>query len=206
MSIPDQIALTAARLLQGRAQGYAGRALRLAQREAARAAERLDTAGPRLTALTEAGLRLTELSCRCVDRLVRQSLASAHGALTDGAERLRMTARARSIGALYADQRAALPASRARVARELQATWKIVASTGRELVEIAQAARNELMQGDSAAGTRAARPRKARSGPGGPSSPSSPNSPGGRGRPSGRRGTRKTQRATRRRTPESPAT
>lgn len=105
MSILDPLATTAARLLERSARGYAGRALRLAQREAGRAAERLDTAGPRITVLTEAGLRLGELSCRCVDRLVRQSLASTQGALTDGVERLRITARARSLGALYAEQR-----------------------------------------------------------------------------------------------------
>ncbi len=189
MSIPEQIALTAARLLQERAQRYAGRALRVARREAGRTAERLEHAGPRLTALTEAGLRLTELSCRCVDQLVRQSLASAHGALEDGAERLRMTARARNIGALYAEQRDALPASRARIAKELQATWKIVASTGRELVEIAQSAREELTQSDRAAGGRsAAHARKGHIGRG------------------GARGPRKSQRAGRRRAAEPRAT
>ncbi len=186
MSIPEQIALTAARLLQGRAQGYAGRALRRAQREAGRTAERLEHAAPRLTALTEAGLRLTELSCRCVDQLVRQSLASAHGALEDGAERLRMTARARSVSALYAEQLDALPASRARIAKELQATWKIVASTSRELVEIAQSAREELVQSDRAGGGRsAAHARKVRG---------------------GARGPRKSQRAGRRRAAEPRAT
>jgi hypothetical protein len=160
MSILEPIALTAARLLQRSARGYAGRALRLAQREAGRAAERLDTAEPRITALAEAGLRLSELSCRCVDQLVRQSIASTQGALTDGVERLRITARARSLGALYADQRAALPASRARVAQELQATWKIVASTGRELVQIAQSARSELKQRGRTERASPAHPRK----------------------------------------------
>lgn len=169
MSIPEQIIMTAARLLQGRAQGYAGRALRLAQREAARTAERLEIAGPRLTALTEAGLRLTELSYRCVDQLARQSVASAQGALLDGTERLRMTARAHSLGALYAEQRDALPASRARIAKELRATWKIVASTGRELMEIAQSARSGLKeQGSRPERTRSAPARKPRGEPRGP--------------------------------------
>ncbi len=188
MSIPEQIVLSAARLLQGRAQGYAGRALRVARREAGRTAERLENAGPRLTALTEAGLRLTELSCRCVDRLVRQSLASAQGALADGAERLRMTARARSIGALYAEQWDALPASRARIAKELGATWKIVASTGKELVQIAQSARDELVQHHRAGGRSAAHARK-----------------GGSSR-GGARGPRKSRRAGRRRSAEPRAT
>lgn len=177
MSVSGQIAWTAAQLLRRSAQSYAGHALRLVRREAERTAGRLEAAGPPITALTEAGLRLTELSCRCVNQLVRQGLASAQGALTDGAERLRATARAESVGALYSEQRASLPASRARIAKELQATWKIMASTGRELVEIAASARKEL-----ARGSRAERP-----------------TPPHRRRPGGSR------RATRRRAPPRPA-
>ena len=160
MSLPEQLALTAARLLQRSARDYAGHALQLMRREAKRTAERLEAAGPPLAALTEAGLRLSELSCRCVDQLVRQGLASAQGALTDGAERLRITARAESPSALYAEQRAMLPASGARIAKELQATWKIVASTGRALVEIAESTRKELVRGSRT--KQAATPRRRR--------------------------------------------
>jgi len=145
MSIPDQMARAAVRLLTHGVQDYAGRALRLAQRSAARAALGIETAQPRLATLTEAGLRVTEASCRCVDRLVRQSVASAHGALEDGTERLRMTARARSLSALYDEQRATLPASRERISRELETVWKIVASARRDLAEIAHSTREQLL-------------------------------------------------------------
>ena len=145
MTLAGQIALNAARLFQESAQGYAGRALRAARRGAKQAAERLEGAEPRIATLTQAGLRLTELSCQCIEKLMRQSVASAHGALADGAQRLRMTAQAQSLRELYAEQRAALPASRERLARELEATWRIVASTGREVAELAQSTGRELL-------------------------------------------------------------
>jgi hypothetical protein len=156
MSLTGQIALTAARLLYDRAETYAGRALRLAQWGAEQAAERVEAAAPRIATLTEAGLRLTEITCRCMDRLVRQGLDSAQGTLVDSADRLRMTARARNLGALYAAQRAAAPATRKRVAHDLEATWDIVASAGRELIDLARATRGELERAPS----RRARPKR----------------------------------------------
>jgi hypothetical protein len=162
MSLSSRIALTAARLLHERAQGYATEALRLARGGAERAARRMQAEGPRITALGEAGLRATEVSCRGLDRLVRQGFASARGAFRDGAERLRMTARAETFGALYAAQRATLPASRKRIAKELGAAWTIVASTSRELADIARSAGSELRQERAAQGR--ARTRSSRKG------------------------------------------
>jgi hypothetical protein len=151
------------RLLHQRTQDYAGRALRLARRGAVRAAQRMDQEAPRIAALTEVGLRASEVSYRALDRLVRQGLASARGALTDGAERLRLTARSASLAELYDAQRATLPASRARVARELQAAWAIVRSTGEELAEVARSAREELAQSRPKYGqARARKPRNSR--------------------------------------------
>ncbi|HUN25518.1 MAG TPA: phasin family protein [Steroidobacteraceae bacterium] len=147
MTLAGQIALNAARRFRERAEGYAGRALRAAQRSAAQAAEHLETAEPQIATLTEAGLRFTELSYRCVDRLLRQSIASAQGALTDGAQRLRATAKAESLQALYAAQRASLPASRERLVRELEATWRIVAAAGREVAALAESTGRELRHG-----------------------------------------------------------
>jgi hypothetical protein len=146
MSLSSQIARTAARLLHEHAQSYADGALRLARRGAERAAQRVEADAPRIAALTEAGLRATEVSCRALDQLVRQGFDSARGALVDGAERLRITARAESFADLYAAQRATLPDSRARIAKELGATWKIVVATGRELVDVARSTRDELAQ------------------------------------------------------------
>jgi hypothetical protein len=146
MNLAGHIARTAARLAQHRAEGYAGRALRLAQWSAERAADRVETAAPRIATLTEAGIRLTEIGCRCMDRLVRQGLESAQGAAADGAKRLRMTARARSFAALYQAQRGALPATRRRVAHDLEATRNIVKATGGELIELARSTRGELLR------------------------------------------------------------
>jgi hypothetical protein len=165
MNLSSQIALTAARLLRDHAQGYAGRALRLARRGADQTAERLEAEAPRFTALAEAGLRATEVSCRALDRLLRQGFDSARGAFADSAERLRITARAESFGALYAAQRATLPASRDRVVKELEATWRIVVSTSRELAEVARSARHELARGAGRGGrgrSRTGTPRRSK--------------------------------------------
>ena len=146
MSFSSQFAFAAARALQERTQAYAGSALRLARRGATRAAERVEAEGPRISALAEAGLRVSEVSWRGLDRLVRQGVASAKGALTDGAERLRLTGRSESFAELYKVQRATLPASRARILKELEAAWTIVLATGQELADVAQSAREELAQ------------------------------------------------------------
>ncbi len=161
MNLAGQIALTAARLMQHRAGPYAETALRLAQRGAERAADRVEAAGPQLATLAEAGLKLTEITFRCVDQLVRRGMESAQGTLADGAERLRMGAKARTFGALYAAQRAALPQTRRRVARDLEVTWKIMTSASRDLFELARSTRSELMNAPSHRARRAAasRPR-----------------------------------------------
>lgn len=164
MSISDQMARTAARVLRAGMQDSAGRALKLAQWGAARAVLGIETAEPRLTTLTEAGLRLTEVSARCVDQLVRQGLASARGALADGTARLRMTAQAPDLATFYNAQRAAVPKSRERVAQELEATWQIVSSTGRELAAIAQATREDLFTGPRGKRARRRRPPRAHKG------------------------------------------
>jgi Phasin protein len=161
MNLAGQIALTAARLMQLRAGPYADRALRLAQQGAERAAERVEAAGPQVATLAEAGLKLSEITFRCVDQLVRRGIESAQATLTDGAERLRLSAKARSFGALYAAQRATLPQTGRRVARDFEATWKIMTSTSHDLVELARSTRSELASAPSPRGRRAAatRPR-----------------------------------------------
>jgi hypothetical protein len=101
----------------------------------------------RLATLAEAGQRLTDLSHRCLGQLLQQGQTSARGALADSAERLRIAAHASSLGALYKEQRAALPASRARLVSELESTWQIVAAVGRELSELAHSTGSELLRG-----------------------------------------------------------
>jgi|GEM_PF-6837864 len=144
MSLAAQIATTAARLMQHRAGSYAERALHVAQRSAVEAAKRIEAAGPRIATLAEAGLKLAEITCRCADQLIRQGIVSAQGALADGAERLRLTGKARNLGTLYASQLAALPATRRRVAHDLEASWRIVTSASRDLVALVRSTRGEL--------------------------------------------------------------
>jgi len=159
MNLAGQIAMTAARLMQLRAGPYAERALRLARRGAERAAERVEAAGPQVATLAEAGLKLTEITFRCVDQLVRRGIESAQGTLTDGAERLRLSAKARTFGALYAAQRAALPQAGRRVASDLEAGWQIMSSASRDVIELARSTRSELASGPPHRARRAAASR-----------------------------------------------
>ena len=161
MNLAGQIASTAARLMQDRAGSYAEQMLHLAQRGAERAARRVEALGPRIATLAEAGLKLTEISFRCVDQLMRQGLESAQSTLTDGAEHLRTSAKARTLGALYDAQRAAVPKTRRRVSRDLEATWRIMSSTSRDLFDLARSTRSELAGSPSHRKRRAAasRPR-----------------------------------------------
>lgn len=164
MNLAGQIALTAARIMQQRAGSYAEQVLHLAQRSAERAAVRLDTARPRIATLAEAGLKLTEITFRCVDQLVRRGIESAQGTLDEGAERLRLSAQARTFGALYEAQWAALPKTRRRVARDLAETWQIMSSASRDVFELARSTRRELAGSPARRTRRAAasrpRPRK----------------------------------------------
>jgi hypothetical protein len=118
--------------------------LRTAQHQAERAAGRLSGCESAMSTLAGAGLRLTELSHRCADGLLNQSLASARGALADGVSRLRTAAQADSWSTLYRGQLEATPASRQRLASEVAATWRIVASAGRELGVLASETAREL--------------------------------------------------------------
>jgi hypothetical protein len=133
---------------------------RAAQRSASLAAEGVDSAEGRIPALTAVGRRLTDISHRCADQLLAQGLAGIKGALTDGAERLRLAAQASDLASLYHGQRATLPASRARITQELQATWRIVALTTQELAELARSARVDLAGGTGTAATQPPRPRR----------------------------------------------
>jgi hypothetical protein len=116
----------------------------------------MDAAGPHIATLAAAGRSLTEISTRCAGQLLEQSLASMQGALSDGSQRLRIAAEAETIGSLYRAQRAILPGSRARILGEMQAAWRIVTSTGRELTDLARRTTREL------AGTEAQAPSRTR--------------------------------------------
>jgi hypothetical protein len=118
--------------------------LRSAQSQAQRAAGQLSSCEGPMSTLAGAGLRFTELSHRCADGLLSQTLASARGALADGVSRLQAAAQADNWGALYRAQLDAAPASRERIASELAAAWRIFADTGRELGVLARETARDL--------------------------------------------------------------
>jgi hypothetical protein len=149
--------LASARALRERAYACAGYAARAAQSGAGRAARSMDAAAPRIASLAAAGRSLTELSTHCAGQLLEQSFASMQGALADGAQRLALAAEADSLTSLYHAQRASLSGSRARILGEIEATWRIVASTGRELSALVGRTGRELADPIAAARTRARR-------------------------------------------------
>jgi hypothetical protein len=149
--------LAGARALREQAYSCIGYAARAVQTGAEHAAHRIDAAGPHIASLAAAGRDLTEISTRCAGHLLEQGLASVQGALADGSQRLRSAAEADSLTSLYQAQRASLPGSRARILGELEATWRILTSTGRELTALALRTRRELAGADAPARTRARR-------------------------------------------------
>ena len=133
--------------------------LRTAQHQAERAAGQLSGCEGAMTTLAGAGLRLTELSHRCADSLLNQTLASARGALADGVSRLRTAAQADSWGALYRGQLDATQASRDRLAGEVAAAWRILSGAGQELGTLARDTARELV-GQIPAAPAPRRPRR----------------------------------------------
>jgi hypothetical protein len=119
--------------------------LRTAQHQAERAAGQLSGCDSAISTLAGAGLRLTELSHRCADGLLNQTLASARGALADGVSRLRTAAQADSWSALYRGQLEATPASKHRVTSEVAATWRLLAGAGREFGSLARETARQLV-------------------------------------------------------------
>jgi len=125
---------------------YGERWLERARASAHRAAERIPLIEERVSTLSDASRHFTDISLRCLDQLLQQALASMHGALADGSQRLQATARAQSLADLYALQRASLPASRQRIVSELGSTIGILADAGRALSSLAWRTGNELVR------------------------------------------------------------
>jgi hypothetical protein len=146
-----------ARALREQAYTWVGYAARAAQAGAERAAVRMDAASPRVASLATAGRTFAELSTRCAGQLLEQGLTSVQGALIDGSQRLRMAAEADSLTSLYRAQRTTVPASRDRILGEIEAAWRIVTSTGRELTALARRTSRELMDAPASVRTRTRR-------------------------------------------------
>ncbi len=123
--------------VRDQAGAYAARATHAARDSADRAADKVLAARTPVERLADASLRLNKLSAHCVEQLVSQQAATAQELLADGAQRLRVLAKARSLRDAWSDQVELFDTTRARTTQNLQRTLAIVSDAGRNVSELA---------------------------------------------------------------------
>lgn len=123
--------------VRDQADAYASRAAHTARQSIDRAADRVLAAKTPVEQLAAASLRLNTLSSGCVQQLVSQQASVASDLLADGAQRLRVLAKATSLRDAWTDQVELFDATRARTAAHLQRTLSIVGEAGRNASELA---------------------------------------------------------------------
>jgi hypothetical protein len=133
-----------------------------AQNAAVRSAERLEAAEAPMKVLADATSQLSAVSHRYVGRMLDQSVLSAEGWLAEGAQCLRLAARAPDVRRLYREQLGRLPHSYDRATQDVRATWKILADAGRELQTLALNTYSRL-RGEQREPTRSAKSGRPRS-------------------------------------------
>ena len=157
--------LSAAGQIRTQARAYGATAVDAARKSALRAAKRVDAAKRPVRVLTDAGLRLSSLSGRYVERILDRHASLIEAVIDDGAQRLKVAADADSFSAFLEDQRETTGASRQRLSKELRAAWGITRASGRELRDLAADTYAELVRGRKVAAhkPRAKRSTKAKS-------------------------------------------
>ena len=123
--------------VRDQAGAIAARASHAARGGVDRAADTVLAAKTPVERLAEAGLRLNKLSAQYVDQLVSHQASAAQDLLADGAQRLRVLAKARSLRDAWSDQVELFDVTRARTTQSLQRTLEIVGDAGRNVSELA---------------------------------------------------------------------
>ena len=149
--------------VRDQAGAYAARASHAARDGVDRAADTVLAAKTPVERLADAGLRLNKLSAQYVEQLVSHQSAAAQDLLADGAQRLRVLAKARSLRDAWSDQVELFDVTRARTTQSLQRTLEIVGDAGRNVSELAVETYAELLRAPAKAhkpaGRKAAAPK-----------------------------------------------
>jgi phasin family protein len=134
--LTDRLTETTAEV-RDQATAYVARAADAARATADRAAERVAAARTPIEVLTDASLRLNDLSHDYMARLLRRQAAMLKATVTDGEKRLQRLARAQSLQQALAGQAEDLNDLPQRLARSARETWEIVADAGRGVSQLA---------------------------------------------------------------------
>lgn len=121
------------------AGAYVARATHAARDGVDRAADSVLAAKTPVERLADAGLRLNKLSAQYVEQIVNHQATAAQDLLADGAQRLRVLAKARSLRDAWSDQVELFDVTRARTTRSLQHALEIVSDAGRNVSELLRA-------------------------------------------------------------------
>ena len=149
--------------VRDQAGAYAARATHAARDGVDRAADTVLAAKTPVERLADAGLRLNKLSAQYVEQLVSHQATATQDLLADGAQRLRVLAKARSLRDAWSDQVELFDVTRARTTQSLQRTLEIVSNAGRNVSELAVETYAELLRAPApkhkAAARKAAAPK-----------------------------------------------
>src|SRR5262245_3466454 len=126
MEIREQL-LRAGQKAQARVGDYRETFIGLARKGALQAADGVTAVRTPVRIVADAGKRVNDVSHRYFAHFVRQQLHNLEGVLEDGADRLNRAAEAKDFRSLVAEQAKLNPASRARLGRDLKATWTLTA-------------------------------------------------------------------------------
>jgi hypothetical protein len=132
--------------VRDQAGAYAARATHAARDGVDRAADTVLAAKTPVERLADAGLRLNKLSAQYVEQLVSHQATAAQDLLVDGAQRLRVLAKARSLRDAWSDQVELFDVTRARTTQSLQRTLEIVSDAGRNVAGLAVETYAELLR------------------------------------------------------------
>ena len=152
--------VAAAGQIRSQARTYGATAVDAARKSALRAANRVDAVKRPVRVLTDAGLRLSSLSGRYVERILGRQAGLIEAVIDDGAQRLKAAADADNLRSFIDEQREMVGASRQRLGKELRAAWGITKASGRDLRDLATETYAEVVHGRKVA---AHKPRAKRS-------------------------------------------
>jgi Phasin protein len=132
--------------VRDQAGAYAARATQAARIGVDRAADTVLAAKTPVERLADAGLRLNKLSSQYVEQFVSQQANATQDLLADGAQRLRVLAKAHSLRDAWSDQVELFDLTRARATQSMQRTLEIVSDAGRNVSELAVETYAELLR------------------------------------------------------------
>lgn len=137
-----------------KASAMAEQAADTARDSVAQAARKVEEVNTPVETLAAAGYKFNTLSHQAVERLLEQQIGFVKGFVGEGAERLRMLAKAADLQSAMNQQMAYFDATRERLTRDAQGAYEIMADAGREARDLATHTYSQLM----APATRKAKP------------------------------------------------